>query len=89
VRADVVRRGGIAGLTMHGTIDTDTLEPSERERVEPALRGLPFGRPPAPPTHPDGFTYEITVHEGDGSRTATIGESELPVELGSALQLTP
>jgi hypothetical protein len=73
---------------MHGTVDTDTLDPAQRERVETALRGLPFGQPPAPPTHPEGFTYEITVHEGDGSRTATIGESQLPPELGSTLQLT-
>jgi hypothetical protein len=74
---------------MHGTVDTDTLDPASRERVETALRELPFGQDPAPPTHPDGFTYEITVHEGDGSRTATIGESQLPPALADALQLTP
>jgi hypothetical protein len=74
---------------MHGTVDTDTLDPAEQERVEAALRGLPFGQAPAPPSHPDGFTYEITVHEGDGPRTATIGESELPADLGRTLQLTP
>jgi hypothetical protein len=74
---------------MHGTVDTDTLDPAERERVEAALRALPFGQPGAPPTHPDGFTYEITVHEGDASRTATIAESQLPAELGSTLQLAP
>jgi len=73
---------------MHGTVDTEALGHAERERVETALRGLPFDRPPAPPTHPDSFTYEITVHDGDGSRTATIGESQLPAELGDTLQLT-
>jgi hypothetical protein len=74
---------------MHGTVDTDALDPTERDRVETALRALPFGQPPAPPAHPDGFTYEITVHDSDGSRTATIDESQLPPELGSKLQLTP
>jgi Emfourin len=66
---------------MRGTIDTDALEAGVRERVEAALRALPFGQAVAPPTHPDSFTYEITVHEGGGARTATVDESQLAPEL--------
>lgn len=89
MRAEVVRRGGFAGLTMRGVVDTDTLGAEVRERVETLLRGLPFGQPPAPPAHPDHFTYEVTVHDADGARTATLDESQLPADLAGALQLAP
>jgi hypothetical protein len=72
---------------MHGAVDTATLAPDLRERVESALRGLPFGGPAAPAAHPDGFTYEITVHDGDGTRTATVDGSQLPPDLAGAVQL--
>jgi hypothetical protein len=85
VRADVVRRGGLAGVAMRGTIDTDALEAGVRGRVEAALRALPFGQAAAPPTHPDGFTFEITVHDGGDARTATIDESQLAPELASVV----
>jgi Emfourin len=88
VRAEVVRRGGLAGLAMRGTVETGQLEPQVRERVEAALRALPFGQPPAPATHPDSFSYEITVHDAAGARTATVDESQLPGELAAVVNAT-
>jgi hypothetical protein len=85
MHADVVRRGGLAGLAMRGTVDTDTLGTGVRERVEAALRALPFGQPAAPPTHPDSFSFEITVRDDGDQRTATVDESQLPPELASVL----
>jgi hypothetical protein len=85
VRADIVRRGGLAGVAMRGTIDTDTLEAGVRERVESALRALPFGQAAASPTHPDSFSYEITVHDGGDARTATVDESQLTPDLASVV----
>jgi hypothetical protein len=74
---------------MHGALETGTLGPGHRERVESALRGLPFGQPPAPAGHPDHFSYEITVDDGNGTRTATIDESQLPADLDGVVQLAP
>ena len=50
-----------------------------------ALRALPFGQAAASPTHPDSFSYEITVHDGGDARTATVDESQLTPDLASVV----
>jgi len=80
VRVEVARSGGFIGLTLRGEVDTTALPEPTATRVAEALRGLPFGRPPAPPRHPDSFRYEVTVVD-DGRRTAVLDEAQLPAEL--------
>ncbi len=72
----VVRRGGIAGITLRGEANTAELADADGH-AEELLRSLPSGRPAAP-GRPDRFRYEITVTEGGQSRTAHFGEGELP-----------
>jgi Emfourin len=67
----VVRRGGIAGVTLRGEADS-----AELAGAEEVLRSLPSG--PASPGRPDRFRYEITVTEGERSQTAHFNEDELP-----------
>jgi hypothetical protein len=55
----------------------DTAELPGKDDAEQVLRALPFGRPPAP-GQPDRFQYEITVTEDARSRSAQLGETELP-----------
>jgi len=81
VHVEVVRRGGIAGVALSATFETGDLATDDRALVEAALGALPFGRAPDPPTHPDTFSYDITVHDGSTVRTATLGEAQLPPEL--------
>ena len=76
MHVQVVRRGGIAGVVLRGEADIAELAGVAGD-VEGLLRSLPFGRRPAP-TRPDRFLYEITVTEGGRSRSAQLGESELP-----------
>jgi Emfourin len=83
---EVIRRGGIAGVTARAEVDTANMTSNRANRVEAALRELPYDRPPSPPPHPDSFQYEITTIESGGRRTATLDESEVPAQLLSVLR---
>jgi len=75
----VVRRGGIAGVTLRGEADTAELAGAGGD-AEELLRALPSGDPAAP-GRPDRFRYEITVTEAGRSQTAHFNEDELPKSL--------
>lgn len=81
MRFEVVRRGGFAGIPVHASIDTADLPPGVAGEVEAAVALLPFGRPPAPPGHPDSFEYQITTDAQDGGRSAVVDEADLPAAL--------
>jgi hypothetical protein len=84
MHVEVVRRGGIAGIALRGTVDTAEL-PHAGE-AEAALRRLQFGRPPSPPRHPDGFQYEITVVDGDDRQSTVLDEAEVPAGLHPVIE---
>ncbi len=75
----VVRRGGIAGVTLRGEADSADLAGVGGD-TEELLRALPSGRSPSP-GRPDRFRYEITVTDGERSQTAHFNEDELPKSL--------
>ena len=89
----VVRRGGIAGVTLRGEADTAELAGAGGD-AEELLRAISRGddppqtppahggalRPPVPP-RPDRFRYEITVTDAGRSQTAHFNEDELPERL--------
>jgi hypothetical protein len=85
VRAEIVRRGGLAGIPLSGVVDTAQLPADIAARTEAALRALPFGRPPSPPRHPEGFQYEITLTEDGQRRSAVIDEAEVTDDLRPAI----
>lgn len=78
----VVRRGGIAGVTLRGEADSAELQhvAGPDGDAEELLRSLPSG-PPSAPGQPDRFRYELTVTDGGQTRTAHFGEDELPENL--------
>ena len=76
MRIQVVRRGGIAGVTLRGEADSAELAGADGD-VDNLLRSLPYGRPESP-GRPDRFRYEITVTDGERSQTAHFNEDELP-----------
>jgi hypothetical protein len=85
----VVRRGGLAGIPMRGEVETTELAqtPDHARAIEDALRGLPVDRPPAAPSHPDGFQYAIEFADGGGEpRSVTLDESEVSDELRPLIQ---
>jgi hypothetical protein len=74
----VVRRGGLAGVTLRGEADSAELAGAGGD-TEEVLRSLPSG--PASPGRPDRFRYEITVTDAGQSRTSHFNEDELPESL--------
>lgn len=81
MQVEVVRRGGFAGVSLRGSVDTSELPPRTADQAEAALQALPFGRPATVPRHPDSFQYEITLAHGDARRSAILDEAELPEDL--------
>jgi hypothetical protein len=81
MQVEVVRRGGIAGVTLRGVVDTAELTAAEAKTAEAALRALPFGRPPAAPRHPDSFQYEIAIVRDGVRRSIVLDEGQVPEEL--------
>jgi hypothetical protein len=81
MRIQVVRRGGIAGVTLRGEADSAELAGAGGD-AEELLRSLPSGPPASPsPGRPDRFRYEITITDGARSQTAHFNEDELPKSL--------
>lgn len=72
------RTGGIAGMTVTASVDTDTLPDDERQEVCQLIEDANFFELPATVTdstpRPDGFNYEITI--GDGRRSHTVVTSD-------------
>ena len=79
MRIQVVRRGGIAGVTLRGETDSAELAGTGGD-AEELLRSLPSGQGTSP-GRPDRFRYEITVTDGGQSQTAHFNEDELPKSL--------
>jgi hypothetical protein len=88
VRVHVVRRGGLAGIPLRGELETSELTANQAAPAEAALQGLAVGKPPAPPSHPDGFQYQLTFSGADGAaRTVTIDEAEVSDALRPVIEM--
>jgi hypothetical protein len=87
MRVSLTRRGGVAGVALHATLDTAQLAGTDATRIEAALRDLPWDRPIQGPTGPDRFRYEVVTAEGDHERRIVLGESEVPAALRPLLAL--
>jgi hypothetical protein len=87
MRVDVTRRGGVAGVSLHATLDTRQLTETDAPRVEAALRALPWGRLSQGSMGPDRFRYEIVTAGDDHERRVMLSESEIPEALRPLLAL--
>jgi hypothetical protein len=77
MQVSVVRRGGLAGVSLSGDAETSELPPPTAATAEAALRSLPPGKSAGAPSHPDGFVYELSFN----GRSVTLDESEISDEL--------
>jgi hypothetical protein len=81
----VTRNGGLAGLKRRGERDGADLSPDQRAALDKVVRD--FGQPgsPAPPTDPgaDRFTYRLDIQDEGGTRSISLPESKMPMELKS------
>jgi len=85
VHIEFRRTGGLAGLAMVATVDTDTLGPEKSAGLLANLERADVAdlasRPLPTPTGADRFQYDLTVQQGDDRHSLTVGESALPAEL--------
>ncbi len=84
-RIDLVRSGGLGGLSLGASVDVAGLPPDAAAAVRDALSRVDLAalsdRPPGPPSGADRFQYDLTVTTGDRSQSVSLQESEVPAEL--------
>ncbi len=75
----------MAGLSLGASVDVSSLAPDAATAVSDALAHVDLDelarRPAVPPTGPDRFQYDLTVRSGEGSRSVSLHEPDVPVEL--------
>jgi hypothetical protein len=78
------RSGGITGMSVIVTVDTDSLSSDEGRQLRQLVENSGFFELPvamAEPIQPDRFQYKIIVCEGDRQHTVTRGEAAVPTTL--------
>src|SRR4051794_7431872 len=78
---ELVRSGGVAGVTRRWSLDSEDLsaeEAAEFERLLAALDDVPAA---PPPPGADRFQYELRVTRGGQTRTVTLPEGAIPAGL--------
>lgn len=86
MKVSIRRRGGFAGnIAVGAELETAELPEAEGRALESAVERLPWGRPAAPPPHPDAFRYEVALPDDPGRGTAVLGEQDLDDDLGEVL----
>jgi hypothetical protein len=80
----VERSGGFAGMSQRAVIDTDQLEPQERQELLGLVESSKFfdthldtGSSSTQPGA-DRFHYTITIERGQQRRTVELGEGDIP-----------
>lgn len=86
VRIRIRRRGGFAGnVAVAAELETAELPGDQGRRLESAVERLPWGRPAAPPAHPDAFRYELALPDDPDRGTAVLGEQDVHDDFGEDL----
>ncbi len=85
MRITFTRSGGVAGLLLTATVDTDQLAAPEAARVRELVENAGYFKLPARirsrQRQPDRFQYDLTIEDGSRQRTVTIDEEALPPTL--------
>jgi hypothetical protein len=71
----IERRGGFAGMKASGAVDSDALNPDDRQTMEQLLNSE---EPLAADSGADRYTYLVTRETALGSTTREIPESVMP-----------
>ncbi len=84
------RSGGFLGNTISIEIDSRSLSPEEKGKLESMIEesGFMSLQPPDKTVQrsPDRFQYQITIKSNSGTNTLIMGESSVPGELRSLIQ---
>ncbi len=78
----VERSGGFAGMSQRAVIDTDRLDPQERQELLGLVESSGFFETKldsaSSQTGADRFHYSITIERGQQHRTVELGENDIP-----------
>ena len=82
MRISFERTGGLAGITVKGTLDSSTLSLRAAHRLQQLLNQSGFFDLPATLSSgqpgPDRFSYKVTVETDQGKHTVKAEEAALP-----------
>lgn len=92
MKITVLRTGGIRGVNESlGPIDTESLSPDQARSIEEQVEAAGFFELPSvlnEPTVRDGFTYRVTVVDGERQHTATAYDGSHDAQVDSLAALT-
>jgi hypothetical protein len=83
-RIELVRSGGLAGISMGADVRVGDLPSEQAAAVDAALAEVDLdalAARRAAPTGPDRYQYDVVVTDGGRRRSVRLGESEVPAEL--------
>ena len=82
MRIEFSRSGGVAGIRLTATLDTERLPPQEAARLRRLISTACFFDQPSSlkssTSEADRFQYQVTVEEGDRIKKVEIDESCIP-----------
>ena len=85
MRASLERTGGFAGMRFETTVDSDTLEADDAQKLRQLVENSDFFRLPAQiapqKPQPDRFQYTLTIETNGNTHTVTAGETALPATM--------
>lgn len=84
MRVDLVRSGGVAGVLLRASLDTETLPAPEAAQVERLVRGADLPALVAdrcPAGGPDRFQYDLTVHAAGERHQLRVADGRVPPQL--------
>jgi len=85
MKIDFQRSGGVAGMTLSLSIDTETLPAAEASELEELVERSDFFAMPEPADSPAGaadrFTYQLTIESADRKRALEVGDATAPEDL--------
>ena len=81
MKVEFARTGGVAGIRLTATLDTEMLPPEEADHLRHLIAAASFFDQPSsrrsPTQGPDRFQYRVTIEDGDRIKTVEVDESSV------------
>ncbi len=82
MKVEFARTGGVAGIRLTATLDTEMLPPEEADHLRHLIAAASFFDQPSsrrsPTQGPDRFQYRVTIEDGDRVKRVEMAEVFIP-----------
>ncbi len=82
MKVEFARTGGVAGIRLTATLDTEMLPPEEADHLAHLIAAASFFDQPSsrrsPTQGPDRFQYRVTIEDGDRVKRVEMDEASTP-----------